>query len=73
MKQKFHKGDYIQIISVEIMDSNWLNSVGKIEKRNTKRRNKINYNATMYPDTIMYLYEDEIKKISKEEYFLEAL
>jgi len=74
MKQKFHKGDYIQIISAEKMYSGWLGKVGKITKRNIKRQNKINYDAIMYPNSIdVYLYEDEIKKISKEKYFLEVL
>jgi hypothetical protein len=74
MKQKFHKGDYIQIIFAGNMDSNWFGEVGRIIKRNIKRQNKINYDVIMYPNNrSIYLYENEIKKISKEEFFLEAI
>ena len=74
MIYKFKRGDYIQISSVEKMDNSWLGRVGKIKKRNKgKRQGKLSWDAIMYPDTIIYLYGDEMTKISKEEYFLEVL
>jgi len=57
------------------LGSDWLGKLGRITKRNSKKKHGglISYDAIMYPDISIYLYEDEIEKIDKETFFFDVI